>query len=70
MNAVRFKILDEDFAESVAALRNGLGEKDFEKAWAEGVAMSIEDAIAYAQRGRGERKRPATGWAITDSDGA
>ena len=63
MNAVRFKILDADFAESVAALRNALGEKDFEKAWTEGAAMSTEDAIAYAQRGRGERKRPATGWA-------
>ncbi len=25
--------------------------------------MSTEEAIAYAQRGRGERKRPSTGWA-------
>jgi DNA-binding CsgD family transcriptional regulator len=25
--------------------------------------MSNEEAIAYAQRGRGERKRPASGWA-------
>jgi DNA-binding CsgD family transcriptional regulator len=24
--------------------------------------LSIEEAIAYAQRGRGERKRPNTGW--------
>ena len=24
--------------------------------------MSTEEAIAYAQRGRGERKRPASGW--------
>ena len=24
--------------------------------------LSIEEAIAYAQRGRGERKRPASGW--------
>ena len=24
--------------------------------------MSIEEAIAYAQRGRGQRKRPASGW--------
>ncbi len=27
------------------------------------AALSIEEAIAYAQRGRGERKRPASGWA-------
>ena len=40
-----------------------MGEKDFEAAWAEGAALSTEEAIAYAQRGRGERKRPASGWA-------
>jgi DNA-binding CsgD family transcriptional regulator len=37
-------------------------DRDFEAAWAEGSAMSTEEAIAYAQRGRGERKRPAKGW--------
>jgi DNA-binding CsgD family transcriptional regulator len=25
--------------------------------------MSTEEAIAYAERGRGEHKRPASGWA-------
>ena len=35
----------------------------FEAAWTEGEALTIDEAIAYAQRGRGERKRPATGWA-------
>jgi hypothetical protein len=29
----------------------------------EGAALSTEEAIAYAQRGRGERKRPLSGWA-------
>ena len=29
---------------------------------AEGGALSTEEAIAYAQRGHGERKRPARGW--------
>ena len=48
---------------SVAALRNALGEADFDSAWAEGAALSTDEAIAYAQRGRGERKRPASGWA-------
>jgi DNA-binding CsgD family transcriptional regulator len=24
--------------------------------------LSIEEAIGYAQRGRGERKRPSSGW--------
>jgi DNA-binding CsgD family transcriptional regulator len=39
-----------------------LGEAEFDKARAEGAALSTEEAIAYAQRGRGERKRPASGW--------
>ncbi len=42
---------------------DALGETDFESAWAEGAALSTEEAIAYAQRGRGERKRPTSGWA-------
>jgi DNA-binding CsgD family transcriptional regulator len=29
----------------------------------QGAALSIEDAIAYVQRGRGKRKRPSSGWA-------
>jgi DNA-binding CsgD family transcriptional regulator len=61
--AVRFKVFDAGYEASVAALRDALGERDFDAAWAEGAAMSTEEAIAYAQRGRGERKRPASGWA-------
>jgi DNA-binding CsgD family transcriptional regulator len=38
-------------------------DTDFEAAWAEGIALSTDEAIAYAQRGRGARKRPARGWA-------
>jgi DNA-binding CsgD family transcriptional regulator len=34
----------------------------FEVAWAEGAALSVGEAIAYARRGRGERKRPSSGW--------
>jgi DNA-binding CsgD family transcriptional regulator len=30
---------------------------------AEGAALSIPEAIAYALRGRGERKRASSGWA-------
>ena len=38
-------------------------DTDFDAARAEGAATSTDEAIAYALRGRGERKRPATGWA-------
>jgi hypothetical protein len=58
MGAVRFKVWDAGYDASVAAVRNALGEKDFDAAWAEGTALSTEEAIAYAQRGRGERKHP------------
>jgi len=60
---VRFKIFDAGYEASVTALRNAMGEKDFDSAWAEGAALSTDEAIAYAQRRRGERKRPTTGWA-------
>jgi hypothetical protein len=59
---VRFKVWDAGYETSAAALRDAMGEKDFESAWAEGAALSTEEAIAYAQRGRGERKRPKSGW--------
>ena len=38
------------------------GRQRFESAWAEGSALSTDEAVAYAQRGRGERKRPTNGW--------
>jgi len=67
--AVRFKVWDVGCEASMASIRNALGKNDFESAWAEGVALSVEEAIAYAQRGRGERKRAATGWgALTPAE--
>jgi DNA-binding CsgD family transcriptional regulator len=63
IGVVRFPIHQAGYEASVAALRDALGEHDFDAAWAEGAALSTEEAIGYAQRGRGERKRPATGWA-------
>jgi DNA-binding CsgD family transcriptional regulator len=63
MGAVRFKVWDAGYEASVAAVRDALGENGFESAWAEGAALSTEEAIAYAQRGRGERKRLTSGWA-------
>ncbi len=60
---VRFQIYQAGYDFSVLALRNSMDSKDFEIAWAEGAALSNDEAIAYAQRGRGERKCPDTGWA-------
>jgi DNA-binding CsgD family transcriptional regulator len=62
IGAVRFKTYDAGYEAAVAALREALGEQEFDAAWAEGAALSTEEAIAYAQRGRGEHKRTASGW--------
>lgn len=63
IGATRFKIHDADNAMWVTAARESLGSNVFEEATAEGAALSTAEAIAYAQRGRGERKRPSNGWA-------
>jgi len=63
LGEVRFHIHQSGQAASAAALRDAMGENDFKSAWQEGAVLSIEEAIAYAQRGRGHRTRPATGWA-------
>ena len=59
---VRFKVFDAGHQALVAESRNAIGDGGFAAAWAEGAALSTEEAIAYALRGRGERKRPSTGW--------
>ncbi len=59
----RFPMYQADYDAAVAAVRDTLGQQDFDIAWSEGAALSTEEAIAYAQRGRGQRKRPASGWA-------
>jgi ATP/maltotriose-dependent transcriptional regulator MalT len=45
-----------------ARVRAALGDERFDRAFDEGCALTVEEAVAYARRGRGERKRPQTGW--------
>jgi DNA-binding CsgD family transcriptional regulator len=46
-----------------------MGDNDFDAAWAEGAALSTDEAIAYAQRGRGDRKCPTSVWdALTPTE--
>jgi DNA-binding CsgD family transcriptional regulator len=44
-------------------VRRSLDAAAFEAAWAEGQNLAVKDAVAYAERGRGQRKRPSAGWA-------
>jgi predicted ATPase/DNA-binding CsgD family transcriptional regulator len=59
----RFAIDRATHEAAVAAARKPLGADAFNTAWAEGTRLSAEAAIGYAARGRGERRRPSTGWA-------
>jgi len=59
---VRFRVYDAEYAASVDATREALSETEFDAGWEAGTALSTQEAIAYARRGRGERKRPLSGW--------
>lgn len=69
MENPRFPMYQADYEKVTATVRDALGSSDFDSCWADGAALSTEQAISYAQRGRGERKRPATGWgALTPTE--
>jgi ATP/maltotriose-dependent transcriptional regulator MalT len=62
MGHARLPMYQPGYDAVVSSVRDVLGNNDFDAAWSEGTALSTEEAVAYAQRGRGERKRPASGW--------
>ncbi|WP_156623181.1 LuxR family transcriptional regulator [Mycobacterium sp. 1164966.3] len=62
MRHPRYPMYQAGYEAALQAVREALGQHDFDVVWAEGAALCTEEAIAYAQRGRGERKRPASGW--------
>ena len=59
---VRFQVFQSTFETVVDSLRNTMGQADFDTAWMAGTQLSTDEAISCAQRGRGERKRPSSGW--------
>lgn len=59
---VRRPMYESGYQAVLMKAREALPDSDFDTNWAEGAALSTEEAIAYAQRGRGERKRPSSGW--------
>jgi predicted ATPase/DNA-binding CsgD family transcriptional regulator len=60
---VRFPLQAERTERHTAAARARLDPDDAEIDWAEGGQLSLDEAVAYARRGRGERGRPQVGWA-------
>ncbi|WP_155769588.1 LuxR family transcriptional regulator [Mycobacterium asiaticum] len=59
----RFPMYREAYRVAVDFCRDSMGDNDFQVAWSEGAKLSSDEAISYALRGRGERKRPGAGWA-------
>jgi DNA-binding CsgD family transcriptional regulator len=55
-------VYDADYEASADATQKALTEKAFDTAWAAGAALTTDEAMTYARRGRGERKRPPSGW--------
>jgi DNA-binding CsgD family transcriptional regulator len=52
-----------------ARCKSLLSSDELQAGYAQGQALSLNDAISYARRGRGERKRPSVGWAsLTPSE--
>ncbi len=50
-------------ARAATQARDILGEDRFTQAWEEGQGLTLDDAVAYAARKGGGRKRPTAGWA-------
>ena len=60
---VRFPLPAERVERYTAAARARLEPDDAEACWGEGIQLTLDEAVAFARRGRGERGRPAVGWA-------
>jgi DNA-binding NarL/FixJ family response regulator len=50
-------------ADAAGLAQRALGEDRFAQAWEQGHGLTLDDAVAYAARKGGGRKRPAAGWA-------
>lgn len=61
-SAARFAAFQAGYDAAVEKTREALGRNAFESACSAGAALSTDEAIGYAQRGRGARGRPASGW--------
>jgi DNA-binding CsgD family transcriptional regulator len=59
----RFPLEADRFGRARDAAHAALDDPDATVCWEAGSQLSLEDAVAYARRGRGERQRPQIGWA-------
>ncbi len=62
VGCVRFPVHQPQYETDLGALREALSQEAFAAAWSAGASASLDDTVAYAERGRGQRKRPSHGW--------
>jgi DNA-binding CsgD family transcriptional regulator len=60
---VRFPVQADRFDRIRDTAQAAVGPTDASACWEAGSQLSLAEAIAYARRGRGERRRPQIGWA-------
>jgi DNA-binding CsgD family transcriptional regulator len=58
-----FPLQADRFDRARATAQAALDPTDATACWEAAGELSLEDAVAYARRGRGERHRPQVGWA-------
>jgi DNA-binding CsgD family transcriptional regulator len=59
----RFSLQADRFERARDTAQAALDPTDATACWDAGGELSLADAVAYARRGRGERRRPQIGWA-------
>jgi DNA-binding CsgD family transcriptional regulator len=62
LGIVRLPPEPEFWADVELTTRGALGDDLYDIAFAAGAALATDEAVAYARRARGERKRPSRGW--------
>ena len=60
---VRFAVDQPDVDVAMSKIEANLGGPGLLAAWSAGEGLSIDEALDYARRGRGQRGRPDNGWA-------
>jgi DNA-binding CsgD family transcriptional regulator len=63
LGLIAFPVLRERTKRNLGAARTALGDEDVEGALRDGDRLSFQEAVAYAQRGRGQQVDATHGWA-------
>ena len=61
LGLVAFPMLRERTERNLASAAAALGDESLERALQDGARLSLAEAVAYAQRGRGSTRTPRTG---------